>query len=218
MNQLLLKVLFVIPSILIAFVVHEICHAYVAYLFGDPTAKYEGRFSLDPRKHIDPFGALLIIVLILISPVVFGWAKPVSVNPNNFRSPRKDMAWVAFAGPLSNFTMAALAGLLLKFQIFPLEYDLGRFYPIFEFTPGTFIWIFVATNVGLGIFNMIPIPPLDGSKILYGILPSDLAYRLMDMEMRYAQMLPIILVVLIVSGILKPIIESPYIFLVTLFS
>ncbi len=207
MDQLLLKVLFVVPSILIAFVVHEICHAYVAYLFGDPTAKYEGRFSLDPRKHIDPFGALLILVLIVSgSPIVFGWAKPVSVNPNNFRSPRKDMAWVAFAGPLSNFTMAALAGLLLKFQLFPLES-----------IPGIFVYIFVLTNVGLGIFNMIPIPPLDGSKILYGILPSDMAYRLMDMEMRYAQVIPIILMVLIISRMLDPIIYPPYSFLIKLF-
>lgn len=207
MDQLLLKVLFVVPSILIAFVVHEICHAYVAYLFGDPTAKYEGRFSLDPRKHIDPFGALLILVLIVSgSPIVFGWAKPVSVNPNNFRNPRKDMAWVAFAGPLSNFTMAAISGLLLKFRLFPLES-----------IPGTFVLIFVLTNVGLGIFNMIPIPPLDGSKILYGILPSNLAYRLMDMEMRYSQVLPIILVVLIISRMLDPIIYPPYSFLIKLF-
>lgn len=207
MEQILLKVLFVVPSILIAFVVHEICHAYVAYLFGDPTAKYEGRFSLDPRKHIDPFGALLILILIVSnSPIVFGWAKPVSVNPNNFRNPRKDMAWVAFAGPLSNFTMAALAGLLLKFQLFS-----------FQSIPGIFTYIFVLTNVGLGIFNMIPIPPLDGSKILYGVLPSDIAYRLMDMEMRYAQIIPIILVVLIISRMLDPLIYPPYSFLIRLF-
>ena len=207
MDQLLVKVLFVIPAILIAFVVHEICHAYVAYLFGDPTAKYEGRFSLDPRKHIDPFGAILILVLLLSgSRIVFGWAKPVSCNPNNFRNPRKDMAWVAFAGPLSNFTMAALAGLLLKFQVFSPQS-----------IPGGFITVFVLINVGLGIFNMIPVPPLDGSKILYGILPSNLAYRLMDMEMRYAQMLPIILILLIVSGVLNPIIYPPYSFLISLF-
>jgi len=206
--SLLEKVIYVIPSILIAFVVHEIAHAYVAFLFGDPTAKYEGRFTIDPRKHLDPIGAGLILILIVIgSPIVFGWAKPVNVNPNNFRNPRQDMAWVAFAGPLSNFTMAAAAGMLIKF-------GLVGFSPILV----KIIFLFVMVNLGLGIFNLIPVPPLDGSKIIYGLLPGNIAYRLMDVEARYAQYTPLILVVLIFSGALNVVIGVPYIFLLKIFT
>lgn len=196
------KLIYVIPAILVAFVVHEICHGYVAYLFGDPTAKYEGRFSIDPRKHIDPFGAGVLLFTLLFTNFAIGWAKPVRVNHYNFRNPRQDMAWVAFAGPLSNFTMAAIAGL-------PLKLNLVQGIPFL----GNFLFIFVMVNIGLGLFNMIPVPPLDGSKILYGILPSSWAYKLMDMEMRYARFIPFILLFLFLSGGVGAIIRVPYMIL-----
>lgn len=205
---LLFGVIFILPAILIAFVVHEMCHGYAAYLFGDPTAKYEGRLNPNPLMHLDPIGAAVLLLTALTSnfSFVFGWAKPVSVNPHNFRSPRQDMAWVAFAGPLSNFTMAALAGLLLKFHLVTNVYA------------ATFIFVFVMVNTGLGIFNLIPFPPLDGSKILYGILPSDWAYKLMNLEMRYAPFIPFFLAILVMSRILDPIIYIPYTILVRVFT
>ncbi len=206
---ILQKIIYVVPAILVAFVVHEIMHGYVAYLFGDPTAKYEGRFSIDPRKHIDPFGAGVLIFTLLFSPVVFGWAKPVRVNQYNFRNPRQDMAWVAFAGPLSNFTMAAIAGLPFK---------LGMLNPGGGNILANFIQIFIMVNLGLGLFNMIPIPPLDGSKILYGILPSELAYKLMDMEVRYARFIPFILLFLLMTRGVSLIITIPFFFLYQLFT
>lgn len=202
--SILEKLIFVVPSILVAFVVHEICHGYVAYLFGDPTAKYEGRLKFDPRLHIDPFGAALLLFTLLFTGYAIGWAKPVAVNPRNFRNPRQDMAWVAFAGPLSNFTMAFLAGLLLRFNIVGLG------------ILANFVFVFVAVNIGLGIFNLIPIPPLDGSKILYGILPSRTAYRLMEMEYAYANIIPFILMVVIIF-MPRQLIEIPYMFLLRAF-
>ena len=146
-------------------------------------------------------------MILIGSRFVFGWAKPVSVNANNFKHPRQDMAWVAFAGPLSNFALAAGAGLLLKFGVVSAASLIGLF-----------VCVFVMVNLGLGIFNMIPFPPLDGSKILYGILPSEIAYKLMGLEMRYAQFIPFVLIILILSGILDPVIVLPYRFLFRVFT
>jgi Zn-dependent protease len=207
-TQLLFKIIFVIPSILIAFIVHEICHGYAAYLFGDPTAKYQGRLKLDPRIHLDPFGALVLLFSSLFSNFTVGWAKPVSVNPYNFRNPRTDTAWVAFAGPLSNFAMAALAGLFVKLGLVNFSN------PILYL----FVMTFVQVNIGLGLFNLLPFPPLDGSKVLYGLLPSDLAHKLMDAEMRYAQIIPFILIIIILSPIPQLLIVPPYIYLMRTFT
>lgn len=207
MERILIKVIFFVPSLLIAFVIHEICHGYVAYLFGDPTAKYEGRLSLDPRLHIDPIGAAVVLFTLLFTNFVIGWAKPVQVNPYNFRNPRKDMAWVAFAGPLVNFTMAAIGGL-------PLKYGFGMGIPFLK----AFLSVFVMINLGLGLFNMIPIPPLDGSKILYGILPSNIAYNLMSLERRYATYIPIILIIFIISPLSEVLLYYPYLFLWQVFT
>jgi Zn-dependent protease len=204
-----MKLLFSISSILVAFVIHEMCHGYAAFLFGDPTAKYQGRLSFNPMVHIDPIGGAVLLLSALFSPIVFGWAKPVSVNPYNFRNPRQDMAWVAFAGPLSNFTLAALAGLLLKFHIVTVNAPFNLVMLVFTF---------ILVNIGLGIFNMIPFPPLDGSKIIYGLLPSDLAYKLMEFEQRYAMILPFVLMILIMSRLLDPILTVPFILLLKIFT
>ena len=206
MGNILMKIIFVVPSILIAFVVHEICHGYVAYLFGDPTAKYEGRFSLNPVKHLDPIGAGILLFSVLLTPMAFGWAKPVMVNPYNFKNPRTDMAWVAFAGPLSNFTMAALAGLPLKLGVINNQFLMA------------FLYVFFSVNIGLALFNLIPIPPLDGSKVLYGILPSDLSYKLMQLERQYAHIIPIVLIFFIISPLSQVILGLPYFFLVKFFT
>lgn len=161
--------------LLIAFTVHELAHALTADYLGDPTPRNMGRITLNPLKHLDPFGTLLLII------AGFGWAKPVMVNPMNMRgNPHTSMAIVAIAGPLSNIAMAALAALafrlmgLVNISTSMLSGNLS----MLSFFMFTFIWI----NLILAFFNLIPIPPLDGSKILYAILPSEFVYRLRSLE------------------------------------
>ncbi|MBP9502520.1 MAG: site-2 protease family protein [Candidatus Promineofilum sp.] len=161
--------------LLIAFTVHELAHALTADYLGDPTPRNMGRITLNPLKHLDPFGTLLLII------AGFGWAKPVMVNPMNMRgNPHTSMAIVAIAGPLSNIAMATLAA--LAFRLLSLANispsTLSGNLSMLSFFMFTFIWI----NLILAFFNLIPIPPLDGSKILYAILPSEFVYRLRSLE------------------------------------
>lgn len=161
--------------LLIAFTVHELAHALTADYLGDPTPRNMGRITLNPLKHLDPFGTLLLII------AGFGWAKPVMVNPMNMRgNPHTSMAIVAIAGPLSNIAMATLAALAFRLlglaNISPST--LSGNLSMLSFFMFTFIWI----NLILAFFNLIPIPPLDGSKILYAILPSEFVYRLRSLE------------------------------------
>lgn len=160
--------------LLIAFTIHELAHALTADYLGDPTPRRMGRITLNPLKHLDPFGTILLIL------AGFGWAKPVMVNPMNMRgNPRTSMAIVAAAGPISNIIMALLAALvfrlgLVQFSIFPPSSGL----PTLSFILSEFIWI----NLILAFFNLIPVPPLDGSKILFALLPADLVYKLRPLE------------------------------------
>ncbi len=161
--------------LLIAFTVHELAHALTADYLGDPTPRNMGRITLNPLKHLDPFGTLLLII------AGFGWAKPVMVNPMNMRgNPHTSMAIVAIAGPLSNIAMATLAA--LAFRLMGLANIstsmLSGNLSMLSFFLFTFIWI----NLILAFFNLIPIPPLDGSKILYAILPSEFVHRLRSLE------------------------------------
>jgi Zn-dependent protease len=145
--------------------VHEASHAYTANRLGDPTARLAGRMTLNPLAHIDPIGTVLLpFVLIILGGFVFGWAKPTPINPLNFRRPFRDSALVAFAGPASNFLMAVVIAVL--FRIFPAK----------------ILMDLVAINLLLGLFNLIPIPPLDGYKIVLGFLPKEAAARLMVLE------------------------------------
>ena len=147
--------------------IHEIAHGSVAYSLGDPTAKNEGRLTLNPLKHIDIFGSIIVPLLLLLSSVfsggagiIFGWAKPVPVNPINFRDQKWGSLKVAIAGPATNFAVAIIFGLIIRFINFPVS-------PAFI----QFLSIIVIYNLSLGIFNLIPIPPLDGSHILLNIFP-----------------------------------------------
>lgn len=142
--------------------IHECAHAYVAYLKGDPTAKAMGRISLNPLHHLDPFGTVIFPALLIFmhSPIVFGWAKPVLVNPLNLKNPIKDNALIALAGPGSNIVAAMVGFILLKFSLL--------FLPLEGLV--TFLWIFLMINLILAVFNLIPIPPLDGSSLLYALL------------------------------------------------
>lgn len=160
--------------LIIAVVVHEVAHGYTAYRLGDSTAKDLGRLSLNPIKHIDPFMTIILPGLLIASgsPVIFGGAKPVPVNIFKLRHPKRDMAIVAAAGPISNFILAVfgiLAMIIVKHTI-GIETADGEINLLIMFC---FQWIFI--NVILGVFNLFPIPPLDGGRIMVGLLPKDLA-------------------------------------------
>jgi Zn-dependent protease len=145
--------------------VHEFAHGWVANKLGDPTARYSGRLTLNPLAHIDPVGTLVVPILLIISraPIIFGWAKPVPVNFLNLRNPKGDMVWVGLSGPLANFCTAFLLSLLIKSGI------INDINTLILLSVG--IWI----NLALGIFNLLPIPPLDGSRIATGLLPERFA-------------------------------------------
>lgn len=149
-----------IVILIVSAVLHEFAHGYAAYLLGDPTAEMEGRLSLNPLVHLDPFGSVILPFLLVAtgSPFVLGWAKPVPFNPYNFKNRRWGEVIVAVAGPVSNLILALIFGLLLRFS------ELSQ--PMIEIFS-----VIVIINIILMIFNMIPIPPLDGSKVLFNILP-----------------------------------------------
>lgn len=156
-------------SVLVCLSVHETCHGLAAYALGDPTAKSEHRLSLNPLHHIDWLGLVMMFV------AGFGWAKPVPVNPNYFKKPKQGMALTALAGPVSNFLLALL--LMLGARVMSVHAVYSTFnQALFDFLLSTAI-----LSIGLGLFNLVPIPPLDGSKILFSLLP-DRAY---DTVLRY---------------------------------
>ncbi len=160
--ETIVLILFYIVILVVVLTVHEFSHAWAGHMLGDFTAKNEGRLTLNPAKHIDPFMTLLLpLGLILLgSPVVFGAAKPVPFNPYALRYGKWGAALVAFAGPASNLLMALIVGVYLRFV------DVGGL-------GGTFLLQFVLVNVAFFIFNMIPFPPLDGSRILYAVAPGE---------------------------------------------
>ncbi len=179
------------PPLLFSITCHEVSHGYVAYKLGDPTAKDAGRLTLNPLKHLDLLGLLVFVVTRFI-----GWAKPVPVNPWNLKNPRKDMIWISMAGPGTNFLLAILSAIpfrlltsydpllpayLVSFlssgKLPPLQGIQLAYVPIFLML-GTGIII----NVALGFFNLIPIPPLDGSKIIAGIIPPSWAQTYYKLE------------------------------------
>jgi Zn-dependent protease len=154
--------LFLLPIVLASLTLHELAHAYVAWRLGDPTAKREGRLTLNPLVHIDPFGTLMFIATALAANLPFGWARPVPVNPSYFKRPKEGMAIVAIAGPLMNLLVALVCFAVLR------HVDVSE--QTFEVLRQA--WI---VNVVLGLFNLIPVPPLDGSRVL-GVLMSDATY------------------------------------------
>ncbi|MEF9962642.1 MAG: site-2 protease family protein [Erysipelotrichaceae bacterium] len=163
---------FLLPAVLIALTLHELAHGFVSYKLGDPTPKQEGRLSLNPFAHLDPFGTLCLIVF------GFGWAKPVMVNPNYYKNPKVGMVLTAIAGPLTNFLIAFVCLLLDVLMIrFNLAYSNN-----FSFYIYNLLLVTSQISIGLGVFNLIPIPPLDGSKVLFALLPEQLYFKFMQYE------------------------------------
>lgn len=177
MNEFISELIILAPPLLLALTLHEVAHGYVAYRLGDPTAKALGRLSLNPLKHLDPIGTLAFFF------IKFGWAKPVPVNPGYFKDPKRDMLWVALAGPVTNLGLAFISAALAKglwFVASELPYSTTAeaiLVPLNAMLIAS-VWI----NLVLCIFNFLPIPPLDGSKILMGLLPNRMAASYMQLE------------------------------------
>ena len=161
-----MEIIFSIIILIFSIVIHEFSHGAVANYLGDPTAKHAGRLTLNPIKHLDPIGSVIIpIILVLTTGKGFGFAKPVPINPYNFRDKKYGSLKVALAGPGANLTIALIFGLLLRFLLH-FDFLSNNIFPPFYFI--------VSINILLAIFNLIPIPPLDGSHILFTFLPSSM--------------------------------------------
>ena len=181
----LIRAIVALPGIIIAMVIHEWAHARVAYALGDYTPKLDGRLTLNPAAHVDIFGLLMLFI------VHFGWAKPVRINPGNFKNPRRDDILVSLAGPMSNlimaFIMAFIIMLMFKFEV-----------PLTDGAKSVLSFIMII-NINFAIFNMLPIPPLDGSQILRNLLPYELARYFMYIE-RYSFFILIIFLMTPILG------------------
>ncbi len=184
----ILQLLIQIPILLITLTIHEFSHGYVAYFLGDDTAKRAGRLTLNPIPHIDPFGLLMLFI------VHIGWAKPVPINPYNFQDQKRDTAITAAAGPVSNFIMAIILSVVFNF-FHNMNSDImytGNF--VSQFFMSMLIYA-ILINLALGIFNLMPIPPMDGSKILGGFLPDRIYAKYTAQERKGAQILMIVFAV-----------------------
>lgn len=172
MNEAVFKYLARIIIILTAIPVHETAHAYVSYLLGDPTAKEQGRLTLNPLKHFDPIGTLCLLV------TGIGWAKPVPIDVRYYKNRKLGMALSALAGPVSNFIMAFLSLVVYKI-IYYASYNAAS--TVFDYILVVFYYMIII-NIALGIFNLIPVPPFDGSRILFSILPDRWYFGIMKYE------------------------------------
>ena len=192
------ELLYVLPAILIAFTVHEYAHAFASSILGDPTPKLEGRLSLNPFVHLDLVGTLMLIIF------KFGWAKPVMINPQYYKNPKRDMGLVAFAGPLVNFILSFLSFLVVNLIFKLTNGDVG----IALYATYTFFRYFAIINLGLGVFNMLPFPPLDGSKVLGAFLPMNLFLKYMRLEPYGMAILLILVLTNLLSTPLNFVIEN----------
>jgi Zn-dependent protease len=170
----IISLLIIAPPILFALTVHEYAHGWVAYKYGDPTAKNAGRLTLNPISHLDPLGTIMLFLVHL------GWAKPVPINPYYLRNPKKDIIWVSLAGPGANILTAFVCGLVIR-MIHPLSGYL--MFGSSSFSVLALMLVYgMMINLVLAFFNLIPLPPLDGSKILAGLLPPQYEYKMEQLE------------------------------------
>ncbi len=189
-TQLLLS----LPAVLWAITFHEFCHGYVAYRLGDPTPRLRGRLTLNPLAHLDPIGALMLLLF------RFGWAKPVPIDTRYFRKPKRDLVLVSLAGAGGNLATAILCGLVVRLVPYPF---------VNNYALGLFIQLMILINIGLAVFNLLPIPPLDGSKLLYVFLPGRWLQGFFWLE-RYGMF---VLMALLALGVLPALMSPIVIFL-----
>ncbi|MDP3057197.1 MAG: site-2 protease family protein [bacterium] len=194
------------PIIILIFsiVIHEVAHGAMAYWLGDATAKYAGRLTLNPIPHIDPIGSVVLPLILWAtgSPIFFGWAKPVPYNPYNLRDQKYGPALVSIAGPGSNLLLALMFGILIRILVAyaPMSFAIANFIGLLSYI--------VLINIFLAVFNLVPIPPLDGSKILYALLP-DSAYKI-KMFLEQWGMFLLLIFIFYLSGIIMPIVQILY--------
>lgn len=194
--------------LLFSVIVHEVAHGYVAYRNGDDTAKVMGRLTLNPVSHIDLFGSIILpLMLLLVNAPVFGWAKPVPINPLKLNNPKKDMIWVSLAGCAANFGLAVISGIgMFLIRTFITE-DTSVFVSVYNI-----LYLMLVINVILPLFNLIPVPPLDGSRVVFLLLPKEAAAK-------YARIEPygfIIIFALLATGILWKVIQPIAYFLINI--
>ena len=194
----IINAVFYIAILIMSIVIHEVSHGFVAEYFGDQTARRAGRLTLNPLQHLDLFGSVILPAFLVLTNAgfLFGWAKPVPFNPDNFHNRRLGTLAVAAAGVSANFLIAIIFGLVVRFA--PVVWT-GVLSPNFYFITSAI----VAVNLALGLFNLVPIPPLDGSKILFSLLPESMSFILYNLE-RYALFLLLIFIIFC-AGILYPV-------------
>jgi Zn-dependent protease len=196
-NDVLLRFLVMLPLLLVSLVIHELAHGWVAWKLGDPTAKLHGRLTLNPLKHLDVWGTVALVVTFVGSggSFFFGWAKPVPISPWHFKDPQRGMMLVGAAGPAANFALALVAAGLVW-----LTYTWSLF-------AAQALALAFVLNVVLGVINLIPIPPLDGSRVVGGFLPRDLYLRWVDLD-RYGNY--------VFMGLLVVMLAAPQVFQATI--
>lgn len=197
-NTSLLDLLYRVIAIVISFTIHEFAHGFSAYMLGDSTAKHDGRLSLNPIRHVDPIGFLILLFF------GFGWAKPVMIDPSRFKDPKVDMAITAFAGPFSNFVLAFISVIIL----YPLD---NTFTQIgFMSVVTSILYALFGINIVLGIFNMIPFPPLDGSKVFGSLLPTRLYFPFISNGGFSLAIILILAYTGVLNFILTPLVSATY--------
>lgn len=189
--QRLLVLASLVPVLLISLMAHELAHGFVAYKLGDPTAKRAGRLSFNPLKHLDPVGTAMFFITYLFGWFIFGWAKPVPVSPYYFKNRQKGMALVGLAGPVTNFVLAVVSIVVLNaVQVDPNGIIFDVLFTVFQ------------VNMVLGIFNLIPVPPLDGSRVLGAFLPRNAYERWVALDQYGMIMAFLVLFIFARTGIL----------------